>query len=64
MFLFSEAKMKTIAGNRKKMKLNDRNQAMNRQKSSEEVFNLRGKIAVENRVTQLTAKIRCTDATL
>ncbi len=52
MFLFSEVKLKTTTGNRKKMKMNDRIRVVNRQESGEEVFNLREKITDTIRVTR------------
>ena len=41
MFLFSEVKLKTTTGNRKKMKMNDRIRVVNRQESGEEVSRVR-----------------------
>ena len=41
MFLFSEVKVKTTTGNRKKMKMNDRIRVVKRQESGEEVSRVR-----------------------
>ncbi len=47
MFLFSEVKVKTTTGNRKKMKMNDRIRMVNRQESGEEVSRLRRFLTAE-----------------